>query len=78
MMGVGILVLKVSVDKLIKKINCLSRNWCIGKFGLAAILVGITTSLPEVFVAVSAALKKIPGLAVGNALGVNMINISIE
>ncbi len=49
-------------------------------FGMSQALVGITiiavaTSLPELVTSIIAALKKNPGLALGNALGSNIFNI---
>lgn len=49
-----------------------------GKLWVGTLLVGIATSLPEVVVNISAVwLEKNPGLALGNVLGADMINIFV-
>lgn len=44
---------------------------------LTMIVIGLGTSLPEVFVSVRAALKGKGGLAIGNAFGSNIFNIAL-
>jgi cation:H+ antiporter len=51
-------------------------------FGVAPLLIGLTvvafaTSAPEILVSVVAALQKEPGLAIGNAIGSNIVNIGL-
>lgn len=49
-----------------------------GKLWVGTLLVGIATSLPEVVVNISAVwFEKNPGLALGNVLGADMINIFV-
>ena len=51
-------------------------------FGIAPLLIGLTvvafaTSAPEVMVSAVAALRGEPGLAIGNAIGSNVVNIGL-
>jgi cation:H+ antiporter len=50
--------------------------------GIAPLLIGLTvvafaTSAPEILVSVVAAIQKEPGLAIGNAIGSNIVNIGL-
>src|SRR5262245_19466097 len=50
------------------------------RFGVRPIIVGLTvvalgTSVPELAVGIDAALSRNPGLAVGNIVGTNLVNI---
>ncbi|MFN3179561.1 MAG: sodium:proton exchanger, partial [Thermus sp.] len=46
----------------------------LGRTFMGLFLVGITTSLPELFNVTSAALQGLPEIAVGNLLGASMVN----
>ena len=51
-----------------------------GRFGISSLVIGLTvvsaaTSAPEFAVSVGAVLRDEPGLAVGNAVGSNIINV---
>ena len=47
----------------------------LSEFLISATIIAVGTSLPELAVCVTAVLKKNPGLAVGNIIGSNVINI---
>ena len=52
------------------------------RFGLPSILIGLTiiaigTSLPEILISITSALKGNPELAIGNAIGSNIVNIGL-
>lgn len=66
-----------STEILIQALNRLSRTSRIGKFALTSSLLALATSLPELFVGITAALEKKPSLALGNVLGSNIANISL-
>lgn len=55
----------------------LSKRTRLSKFFLAAFFVGIATSLPEIFIAVISTVAGYPVLAIGNALGSNIANLSL-
>ena len=47
------------------------------KFGLAALIIALSTSLPELLVGVTVALEGDPTLSLGNVLGSNIANVSL-
>jgi cation:H+ antiporter len=47
------------------------------KFGLTALIIALSTSLPELLVGVTAALEGNPTLSLGNVLGSNIANVSL-
>ena len=47
------------------------------EFIIASIIMAFATSLPELFVAVSAALSKAPSLVLGNVIGSNIANLTL-
>jgi len=74
---VGLSLLIWSGDRFVTGAAALARN-----LGMAPMLVGLTivafgTSAPEIFVAVVAAWKGNPGIAVGDAIGSNIANIGM-
>lgn len=74
---IGLSLLIWSGDRFVTGAAALARN-----LGMTPMLVGLTivafgTSAPEIFVAVVAAWKGNPGIAVGNAIGSNIANIGM-
>jgi cation:H+ antiporter len=65
-----------STEILIQALERLSQMSKIGKFALTSSLMALATSLPELFVGITAALEKQSSLALGNVLGSNIANIS--
>lgn len=70
-------VLIKSCDLLVRSLNKLSRSLKIGAFAITSFLLAFATSLPELFVAITAGLGKKPNLALGVILGSNIANISL-
>lgn len=70
-------VLVKSVDVLIGILKHLVSVTRVGKFGITAFLLAFATSLPELFVGITAALEGNPSLSLGNVLGSNISNLSI-
>ncbi|HEY5642347.1 MAG TPA: calcium/sodium antiporter [Woeseiaceae bacterium] len=73
----GLALLIWGADRFVHGAAATARN-----MGIAPLLVGLTvvafaTSAPEVLVSVVAALQKEPGLAFGNAIGSNIVNIGL-
>jgi len=62
---------------LIGSLRRISKASRLSKFGLTNFLLALATSLPEIFVGVTAALEKKPSLALGNVLGSNIANLSL-
>jgi cation:H+ antiporter len=73
----GLVLLIWGADRFVHGAAATARN-----LGVAPLLIGLTivafaTSAPEILVSVVAALQKEPGLAFGNAIGSNIVNIGL-
>ncbi len=73
----GLSLLVWGADRFVHGAAATARN-----LGVAPLLIGLTivafaTSAPEILVSVVAASQKQPGLAIGNALGSNIVNIGL-
>ncbi len=73
----GLVLLMWGADRFVHGAAAAARN-----LGVAPLLIGLTivafaTSAPEILVSAVAALEKQPGLAVGNAIGSNIVNIGL-
>ncbi len=73
----GLALLIWGADRFVHGAAAAARN-----LGVAPLLIGLTivafaTSAPEILVAVLASLKGQPGLALGNAIGSNIVNIGL-
>jgi len=73
----GLALLMWGADRFVHGAAATARN-----MGIAPLLIGLTivafaTSAPEILVSVVAALQKEPGLAIGNAIGSNIVNIGL-
>ncbi len=74
---VGLVLLIWGADRFVHGAASAARN-----YGIAPLLIGLTivafaTSAPEILVAVVAALQGEPDLAIGNAIGSNIVNIGL-
>lgn len=73
----GLVLLTWGADRFVHGAASAARN-----LGIAPLLIGLTvvafaTSAPEILVSIVAATQKEPGLAIGNALGSNIVNIGL-
>lgn len=73
----GLVLLMWGADRFVHGAAAAARN-----LGIAPLLIGLTvvafaTSAPEILVSVVAAIQKEPGLAIGNAIGSNIVNIGL-
>ena len=66
-----------ATDILITSIKALARTTGLGQLAITSIVLALATSLPELFVGVTAALEGAPGLALGNILGSNIADLSL-
>ena len=71
----GLVVLLLAGDTLVRAAVALSR-----RLGVPSLIVGLTvvafgTSAPELLITIQAALKGVPGIAIGNVVGSNIANI---
>ena len=76
-MVAGLVLLILGAERFVHGAAATARN-----FGIAPLLIGLTvvafaTSAPEVLVSVVAASRGEPGLAIGNAIGSNIVNIGL-
>lgn len=74
LLALGSVFVKYGADFTINAINALAEDFDMQTIVLAQTLVALGTSLPEVAVSITAALKGKPGIAVGNVLGSNIFN----
>jgi cation:H+ antiporter len=73
----GLVLLIWGADRFVHGAAAAARN-----FGVPPLLIGLTivafaTSAPEILVSVVASLRGEPGLAIGNAIGSNIVNIGL-
>ncbi len=73
----GLILLVWGADRFVHGAASAARN-----FGIAPVMIGLTivafaTSAPEILVSIVAALRGEPGLAFGNAIGSNIVNIGL-
>ncbi len=73
----GLALLTWGADRFVHGAASAARN-----MGVAPLLIGLTvvafaTSAPEILVSIVAASQNQPGLAVGNAIGSNIVNIGL-
>lgn len=66
-----------ATEILVHALNNLAKTTRLGKFAVTSFILALATSLPEIFVGISAALEKQPTLALGNVLGSNIANLSL-
>jgi cation:H+ antiporter len=73
----SLLVLYKSSEWVIKHAVVLARFFRISELAVGFLLISVATSLPELFVAVLAALTGQTGISVGNVLGANISDVSL-
>jgi cation:H+ antiporter len=66
-----------TTDILIVNLKSLVSRTKIGTFAISSLIVGLGTSLPELFVGVTSALRGTPDLSLGNIVGANIANLSL-
>ena len=72
---VGIAGLYIGGELVSRNAQILARNWGMSEGTIGLTVVATATSLPELITSIVAALKKNSGIAIGNVLGSNIINI---
>lgn len=70
-------LLVVATDILIINLRSLSQKSRLKKWALTGLILGLATSLPELFVGLSAAFEGEPILSLGNVIGANIANLSL-
>lgn len=74
---VGLVLLVYSADYFIDGASAVAVRFGVPKFLIGMLVIGIGTSAPEIVVSVLSALAGSPGLALGNAYGSNIVNITL-
>jgi len=75
--GISCLFLIASGTLLVKSLSMISRMLRISEFSAAFIIMATATSLPELFVGISAATQGNPALSLGNVIGANILNLTL-
>ena len=73
----GLLLLIWGADRFVLGAAAAARNLGVAPLLIGLTIVGAATSAPEVLVSVIAASRNEPGLAIGNAIGSNIVNIGL-
>jgi cation:H+ antiporter len=70
-------ILVKATDILVVNLRGLSGRLGVGQFAVTTFLLALATSLPELFVGITAALEGRPNLSLGNILGSNIADLSL-
>ena len=73
----GLVLITYSANILVKYTEHISYDLNISHFFSSLIFIGLATSSPEIFIALLASLDNKSNIAIGNALGSNIANISL-
>ena len=77
LLTLGLALITWAADKFVDGASALSRHMGVSPLLIGLTIVALGTSAPEIFVAIVSAYKGNIGLAIGNALGSNIANISL-
>ena len=72
---VGIVGLYIGGELVSRNAQILAKQWGMSESTIGLTVVATATSLPELITSIVAALKKNSGIAIGNVLGSNILNI---
>ncbi len=75
--AVGLVVLVWSSDRFVEGAAALATSMGVSQLLVGMIVVGFGTSLPEMMVSALASVQGTPGIALGNAYGSNIANITL-
>jgi cation:H+ antiporter len=75
--ALGLVLLALGGDTLVKGASGLAQKFGLSPFTAGLLLVAFGTSLPELFVNGAALLHGEPALALGNAVGSNLVNLGL-
>ncbi len=76
-LAVGLVALIWGAGRFVTGASGLARHFGMSPLLVGMVVVGLGTSAPEILVSVSASLSGSPGIALGNAYGSNIANISL-
>jgi len=75
--AVGLFLLVQGGDLLVARCVHLARCFSVPKAIVGAVIIGFGTSLPELFVSLTASWEGSPGIAIGNVVGSNIANVGL-
>lgn len=73
----GLFLLLKASDKLVASSSFVARRFGLSEFFIGATVVAFGTSAPELFISVNANLAGTPGVAIGNVVGSNTVNVMV-
>ncbi|OEK00992.1 hypothetical protein BFP97_05470 [Roseivirga sp. 4D4] len=73
----GAFILITGSELAVRNALLLAESWGVSQTFIGIVIIGLSTSLPELAVSISAALKKAPGLSIGNIIGSNIYDILV-
>jgi cation:H+ antiporter len=73
----GLVLLILGADRFVHGAASFARNMGVAPLMIGLTVVAFATSAPEILVSIVAALRGEPGLAFGNAIGSNIVNIGL-
>ncbi|MFH1611968.1 MAG: sodium:calcium antiporter [bacterium] len=62
---------------LVKSLITISRFLHWSEYSIAFILMAFATSVPELFIGVTSAIRKVPSISFGNIIGANILNLTL-
>jgi len=74
---VGLFLLMQGGDLLVERCVHLAHCFSVPKAVVGAVIIGFGTSMPELFVSLTALLEGRPGIAIGNVVGSNIANVGL-
>ena len=75
--GVAAIFLFITTYWLLKSLNVISRFLRLSEFVAGFIFLAIGTSIPELIVGVTSAIKGVPSISLGNIIGANIIDLTL-
>ncbi len=73
----SVVLLALSAALCVRSLSIISRFLRFSEFIVGFVIMGVATSLPELFVGINSALEGIPSLSLGNAVGSVIVNITL-
>lgn len=74
---VGLIILAAGSNQFVHGAATISKNMGIPPLVIGITIIGFATSMPEIFVSITAVIQGNPEIAIGNAIGSNIANIGL-
>src|SRR3989344_2094838 len=75
--AISLIGLFISSLWLLKSLRTITKFLKLSEFVTGFILLGIGTSLPELFVGINSAFNKTPAISLGNIIGANILDLTL-